>query len=367
MSVGPYYMFDEQVEVVSELLNLIKTGKYSDFELYRFLSTNKKISSLYFSQIMENVQSEFSKKDLELLFDFAYNYSKDTMYQIILNKLLSFKSNDDAINYMISIDYTPDDLYKHLWYLSSNYDKHYSNEDYERLVNLRKDYQRIMSLIKKTIKSENDKLKRQKELEVATQNLKDALLNKTTLTPHDIALLKDNNNPLLDQYFKMREEKRKQIFAIIINKIRNMVKGLKEGIILEDGTKRAYDIADYHLSTKLSFNQLEDIAKIYLSPTDYLLIKRFVKKYEKAHPLSLDKLYAEKQVFNAQFDSDGNMISGREITKYEKENIVIYMKNKGLPMYREIYNALFLRWKKGYLEMPTKFMIDDDNKTHSLS
>ena len=363
MAVGPYYMYNDQVEVVSEILAMIKTGKYSDYELYRFLSTSKRISSLYFSQIMANIQSEFSRTDLEILFDFAYHYSKNTMYQTILNKLLSFNSNDDAINYMISIDYTPGDLYKHLEYLTANSNKYFTEEDYNRLVNLRNDYQKIRT----SIKERNNELQKQEELNIALQNVKDAILNKTALSSHDITLLRDTSNPLLDEYFKMQEEKHKQIFAVIINKIRNMAKELKEGITLEDGSNRPYDIADYFISTKLPFKKLEELAKIYLSYSDYLLIKRFVKKYEKFHGLSVDKLYDEKQVFNAQFDSDGNMISGREITKYEKENIVMYMKNKDLPMYREVYQALFLRWKKGYLEMPTKFTIDCDNKTHSLS
>lgn len=139
-----------------------------------------------------------------------------------------------------------------------------------------------------------------------------------------------------------------------------MINLIENGIQLENGHIRKFDIIDYLSRTSLRTDEYLKIIKGKVSPHEYYLFKRFASS-NMFIPINTNKLYNTFQSYNVQFDKSNHIIpgTGRIIEKYEKENIINYIKTHHLPFTENVYNALFDRWKKGYIEMPTKFNQDN--------
>ena len=355
--------------VISELLAMIKSGKYDDYELFSYIKTTKHITAKAFCDMLETYQGYYSKSDLEILYSFAYDLTKEHMYKIRLDKILSYNSDVDAINYMISNNYTTTNFIRDLDYIRPIANKVYSASDYQRLNHLLELY-RAFNKQRKILEKEKTKEEFNKSmLEDARKRVKNVIDNDlSSADSKDIEVISKLDLSLYEEYKKYISQNQAQRYAVIVSKGKRIISLILNGIDVDNDKKRPFDIVDYFTFTKILPAQMFNIIKSYLSPKERIIFKKFETRYEKMQNLDLRRLYSAKQVFGAKLDENGNIIegTGRIITDYEKQNIVIYMKNNNLPLYSSVYQALFLRWQKGYLEMPTKFNENIENKNKSL-
>lgn len=158
-------------------------------------------------------------------------------------------------------------------------------------------------------------------------------------------------NQQKEQFEKSRSER----FAIIVSNIKKIVYQIINGIELENGEKKEFDLLDYYRITKLNFEELEHILKrFHLNPDEYRNIKTFIAKNRKDNKLSptdLQKIYNMKQVIGVEFDKKGNIIpgSGREVTAEEKQNIVKYLNYNHIPVTNRTYNLALRQYLVGTL------------------
>ena len=157
-----------------------------------------------------------------------------------------------------------------------------------------------------------------------------------------------------------QQESMKEERAKIVQMGKSIINAIKNGIILEDGRVRKFDIVDYYSLTALNFNELVYIIRDDLSVSEIKIIRKFQQAYEGVEPITLEMLFQTRRIYNVEFDEYRRIIpgSGREVTNEEKENIYNLMVSYNLPIINEVYEALLERWKHDFLELPTKFNQD---------
>ena len=143
---------------------------------------------------------------------------------------------------------------------------------------------------------------------------------------------------------------------------------MKNGITYEDGRTRAYDVIDYYNDCKLPLYLFYVIIRDQLSLEEQRLFGSFIGKVVNSEKLSLRILYGTKSILELKYDENGNLIegSGREITTEEKEALVKFIESHEWELTKTVYDAAFNRWKNGFLEMPTKFNIDENNESRHM-
>lgn len=355
--------------VINELLSMIKSGKYDDYDLFSYIKTTKNMTARAFCDMLETYQDYYNKNDLEILHSFAYDLTKEHLYKLRLDRILSYDRDVDAINYMISNNYTTTNFIYDLDYIRPIANKVYSASDYQRLNHLLELYRAFNKqrkiLEKEKIKEENNK----NMLEEARKRVRNVIDNNLgSADSKDIEVISKLDLPLFEEYKQYTNQNQAQRYAVIVSKGKRIVSMILNGIDVDNDKKRPFDIVDYFTLTKILPSQMFTIIKSYLSPKERIIFKKFETHYEKMQNLDLGRLFSAKQIFGAKLDENGNIIegTGRIITDYEKENIILYMKKNNLPLYSSVYQALFHRWQKGYLEMPTKFNENAENKNKSL-
>ncbi len=157
-------------------------------------------------------------------------------------------------------------------------------------------------------------------------------------------LLKDVDNEL---YFKINEKMRNlqgQRYAVLINKVNSIADNIINGIELEDGRKRNFEILDYFLSTKLDFND-------------------FINLYNKNRNIDIESLRAIKTFFaknkltnklNIKQELNGTTIfmiddSPYEVSKEEKQAVLNYLRFKDIPLYIKVYKQALKKYVNGDL------------------
>ena len=137
----------------------------------------------------------------------------------------------------------------------------------------------------------------------------------------------------------------------LLNKVNSIADNIINGIELEDGRKRNFEILDYFLSTKLDFND-------------------FINLYNKNRNIDIESLIAIKTFFaknkltnklNIKQELDGTTIfmiddSPYEVSKEEKQAVLNYLRFKDIPLYIKVYKQALKRYVNGDL------IIDNSNE-----
>lgn len=179
---------------------------------------------------------------------------------------------------------------------------------------------------------------------------------------HKIVNILRNVNPLLiEKYDDYVKNKTAKIYGVIFSKAREMVPMIKNGIKLEDGSIRPFDILDYYAITSININELWNIAKSKISPSDYSILGKFVNKNGFDKKVDYEFEYNTKYWINLQYDLNGNIIpnTGREVTLEEKEGIINYLKNNFIPITNNTYHAALNRWMNGKLILDNQSYVQE--------
>lgn len=88
-----------------------------------------------------------------------------------------------------------------------------------------------------------------------------------------LEVLKNHNHPTYQAYLDKVNAGKEQInFNLLLD-------GIINGVTLEDGSKRDFDLVDYYELTSISLNEAKGMANKDLPYSDYLMVSNFHKKY----------------------------------------------------------------------------------------
>mgnify|MGYP005799698995 CR=1 FL=1 len=155
-------------------------------------------------------------------------------------------------------------------------------------------------------------------------------------------------------YLKIKEKIRNlqgQRYAVLINKVNSIADNIINGIKLEDGSRRNFEILDYFLSTKLDFNEFIDLynKNRNIDIESLKVIKIFFAKNKLTNKLNINQELDGTTIF---------MIDDKpyEVSKEEKQTVLNYLRVKEIPLYIKVYKQALKRHINGNL------ILDDDKK-----
>ena len=139
-------------------------------------------------------------------------------------------------------------------------------------------------------------------------------------------------------------------------KIENLVEMIKKGITLTNGNHRKFDLLDYYQVTNIPLVELPKIAKDKVSKSDFRFLLYFINQNKNDYNIDgsfLKKIYDEKYVVDVELDENNRPIfgTGREITKGEKQDIVMYLSRNRIPLTKRTYSIAMRRYIDGELIM----------------
>lgn len=187
-----------------------------------------------------------------------------------------------------------------------------------------------------------------KFIESDTKTIKEFcdLLNvdEKTFTKY-VEIIKEYDPNLFNRYMEKTTEISNRSYAIIMSKAKSIIDKIKNGVELEDGTKRNFTIIDYYLTTKLNLDELFNLIKKDLSAADVRAFRNFASKNKNL------QLWGEKRVENYydmditvgnKFDENNKIIpnSGHVLSLKEKKYIVKYIKSLNVPLCGQTVNII---------------------------
>ena len=142
-----------------------------------------------------------------------------------------------------------------------------------------------------------------------------------------------------------------QRYAVLINKVNSIADNIINGIELEDGSRRNFEILDYFLSTKLDFNEFIDLynKNRNIDIESLKAIKIFFAKNKLTNKLNINQELDGRTIF---------MVDDKpyEVSKEEKQTVLNYLGVKDIPLYTKVYKQALRRHINGNL------ILDDDKK-----
>lgn len=145
-----------------------------------------------------------------------------------------------------------------------------------------------------------------------------------------------------NKYIQEQNNSLKQQVKDICNKILN-------GIELEDGTKREFDILDYYLNCTIDyfeFNRVLFELNIF-NPSEISKIKKFIIKLKEKNTFDINQELKLKTTLLVNKEL-------HEVTEDEKLTVIEYLRSNNLPLYYTLYNVTLRRFINGTLSNQTK-------------
>lgn len=148
-----------------------------------------------------------------------------------------------------------------------------------------------------------------------------------------LKIIEINDKPLYDIYVdKLRviEFGQQQING---DSIVHVIAGIKNGIKIDEDKTRPYDLIDYYLHTKMSFEEIIYVAKHICTSDEFRILKTFTSlnyhggKFDKEAALNIKVA-----------------ISGREITKEDKLAVIDFIESNEIPLCSKTYTVVLTRF-----------------------
>lgn len=129
---------------------------------------------------------------------------------------------------------------------------------------------------------------------------------------------------------------------------------IENGVCETNGTIRPFDIIDYYIYTKMTFNQIVRYCAQHCTVTELNILKSFVFKNKSLTVLNnncIEALLSEHFEIQPKFDSNQQLIcgSGRIITCEEKQHIIDYLNHHEIPITYQTYGQAFKRYLNNQL------------------
>jgi hypothetical protein len=161
-------------------------------------------------------------------------------------------------------------------------------------------------------------------------------------------LVKQTNEDLYKKYEKKINSLKETRFAVLKRKISKVIEGIKNGVKLEDGSIRPFDVLDYFSYTNLPIETVADTFKGHLSKQDIAILRRFIKK------INLTPLSGEESILKEKntFIKDGVPYVA---TDNDKLAVINYLKENGA-----LYNTTYYIALRRYI---ASILVIEENKT----
>lgn len=175
-----------------------------------------------------------------------------------------------------------------------------------------------------------------------------------------VSIVQTYDSNLFEQYTDTINRLQAKRFTFLIQSGKSILQQLTQGVVLEDGTTRKFDIIDYLLATNLPYNEMLSVLKSGNVPEkDIRPFRIFMSRNKIGTEWSkkeIENTLNNQHIIGIQFDSNNNMIpdSGHEVTREEKTNIMNYVKTQDIPLCNETYRCALKRYQNGYLTFDEK-------------
>lgn len=153
----------------------------------------------------------------------------------------------------------------------------------------------------------------------------------------DILIVKKYNPKLYEKFINIVKVQHEQKKANALEFLNNLIDKLKNGILLEDGSKREFDIIDYHSITNLKFNNLLSLTKKLINEEDAKIIRKFIRKYYYGKRIRKNSILEEKNIILLNGDK-------YEVTVEDKNYILSYLEKNEIPLLLSTYSAALKRY-----------------------
>ena len=175
-----------------------------------------------------------------------------------------------------------------------------------------------------------------------------------------IKVLEEINNPL---YLQIKEKiekhnKKKKEINESTEDIISIVKQIEFGVTDKDGNVRKFELLDYFLNTKLSYS---DVFDIYIKSNECTIssltaFKKFMNDNQMIYGIDDNKM-AKITVSQELNGTTIFMIdnSPYEVTRDEKETVINFLEERGIPLYVKVYKQALKRYISGNLIIDKKF------------
>ena len=154
-------------------------------------------------------------------------------------------------------------------------------------------------------------------------------------------------NPELYNYYLNEINRREKIFEDnIILSGKQLIEKMDNGIVIENGKSREFDIIDYYLAVKVNPMKLFYILKRVMAISEMGEFKNFARRYSQINDLSytaIQKKFDDLVVYNCKNDSD--IETGTIITDEQKFALISYFLENNIPITEETYYAGLLRYR----------------------
>jgi hypothetical protein len=312
---------------ITRKYDLIEKYKFSCvYDVYRELTTRS-------SRVSDII---LSGSDIDDFCNMVYEikYYNNIIPSINKNRFFErerdFKSNDKILNFI------------------DGYEKFYNDrKQNEKLVNEEKTkvckFDKVdlyVSYIRNFIDGGYDKL--------------DIFFNDFSIDKNDfyegLDFLKEVNHPIFEEYSIYIDGVRSRRFSLLMKKARIIINGIKNGIKLEDGSVRKFDLIDYYSYTHMDISDFLRIISTNVkrsddnksfSTSDYRLVASFLGKYKDCHPVTekgLQILFDNKNIY--AIDSDNTY----EATIEDKNNVLLILRERGIPVTSITFSIMLRRY-----------------------
>lgn len=140
-------------------------------------------------------------------------------------------------------------------------------------------------------------------------------------------------------------------------KFQKMINYIENGVPLENGEIRNFDIIDYYFMTNLSYDELYEKIKKNLNLKQIRAFKQFCTNNSLVRVRELEDcgvlLYC-KLTIGVQFDSKGNVIpgSGKSVTLDDNVRLLKFLHDNNIPLCAKAMDCAQRRFLAGTITVP---------------
>ncbi len=289
-------------------------------------------------------------------------------YRELVGELENIEDEEEIIAYLKEIDLDTTAFKRELYNVLVNYYPGRYEELHDQTVEKINIYRNYLNEKKLKKKAEEDKIKKEIDFPFAHDTVSKFIHSSNTSIKNFcksehldvkkfdkyVNLIKEGDSELYSDYSDKIEKKRKENYAVIAKKIEEVSHYIKNGIVMETGEKRKFDIVDYYMVQKYESHDFLKISKDVLESEDYSNLKQFFSKnklLEKQKPFYVKGVLEEVTEVDCKKDKNGFPIqgTGRIVTEEEKLSVMDFLRRNDVPLTSRTYNVAFRRYLKNQL------------------
>lgn len=304
------------------------------------------------------------------------NYYRSSLYQKVFDTLLEMDSMEEIFKFLDTytnknILYFKQTIKTYVYGRNKVWNTGKQEEAEKRLQYILSQYQKRASQRKS--KLEDGRRKKKKVESVISEEEADLIVidtingqfsgkqkyctkNNIEIEYYDrcVEIVRKNNPVLFKKYVTMIQRENERKSNEYVAKINEMMFYMENGIPVDDGDNRSFDLLDYFLFTTMDYNKMIRLLDIVMKDKDSRPMRTFITKNKvirEAIPVTVHSILNEHLEIGVKKDERGNLLvgSGSIITEEEKKYIIHYLNRNQIPFHYQLYQLALTRYLKGQL------------------